>query len=215
MNTDNRLPSDAPRNWHEAKSEAGDAANRVGEKATKLGERAVASVKDGYDRAKDAITEFDPAETAREAGRSIKEAGGAVVDSAERHPYAAFALGAASVGLVAWAIARGQRSSRWEPDYGPVRRLFDDYGGRDIVRSGESLLRRGGDYLRGTSEHARDYAREGNDYLRHSGDYAREGGRMIAERTEREPLAALLGVGIAVYLVGSLLTGSGKRSRND
>ncbi len=30
--------------------------------------------------------------------------------------------------------------------------------------------------------------------------------RLLARRTEREPLAALLGIGIAVYVLGSLLS---------
>ncbi|MNL61751.1 hypothetical protein D3C87_1857090 [compost metagenome] len=32
------------------------------------------------------------------------------------------------------------------------------------------------------------------------------GGRMLAKRAEREPMAALLGLGLAVYVIGSLLS---------
>ena len=36
-------------------------------------------------------------------------------------------------------------------------------------------------------------------------DYADRGGRMLAKRAGREPMAALIGIGLAVYVVGSLL----------
>jgi hypothetical protein len=32
------------------------------------------------------------------------------------------------------------------------------------------------------------------------------GGRMLVKRAEREPMAALVGVGLAVYVIGSLLS---------
>ncbi|MDP3319302.1 MAG: hypothetical protein Q8S58_09240, partial [Bosea sp. (in: a-proteobacteria)] len=74
--------------------------------------------------------------------------------------------------------------------------------GSEAADTGGSLLKSGEKWLRshsGTaSEQARDYAAQARDYA----DY---GGRVIAHRAEREPIAAMIGVGIAVYVIGSLI----------
>ena len=45
-------------------------------------------------------------------------------------------------------------------------------------------------------------------------DYAREGGQMLMRRGEREPLAAVVGVGLALYVIGSLLSSSGSSGQS-
>jgi hypothetical protein len=96
--------------------------------------------------------------------------------------------------------------SNWQPDTSGWGRTLRDYGdqalraGRDLVGSSREQLDRG-----------RDYAARGQDYLDMGRDYAREGGQMLMRRGEREPLAAVVGVGLALYVIGSLLSsGSGQ-----
>ncbi|PTM41285.1 hypothetical protein [Bosea sp. 124] len=200
MATMNSFPPDVPKDRDEVRDDIEGAAATVRAKASHLADKATETVRDGYYRARDAITETDPVELAREGGEAVR---GAV----ERHPLAAFGLGALSVGLIAWASLRGSSSSRferYEPDYGRWSRLLQSYGS-DAAESGESALKSGEKWLRSNSGVARDYAR---DYAGQARDYADYGGRMIAKRAEREPIAALLGVGIAVYFIGSLLASS-------
>ncbi|HEY5796328.1 MAG TPA: hypothetical protein VIU82_15075 [Bosea sp. (in: a-proteobacteria)] len=204
MATMNTFPPDVPKTSDLPKDRDGirdDIESTVGTvraKASNLAEKATETVRDGYYRAKDAITETDPAELARESGAAVR-------DTVVRHPLAAFGLGALSVGLIAWAGLRGSSSSRferYEPDYGRWSRLLQSYGS-DAAEAGESVLKNSEKWLRSNSGVAREQAR---DYASQARDYADYGGRMIAKRAEREPIAALLGVGIAVYVIGSLLS---------
>ncbi|MDP3256642.1 MAG: hypothetical protein Q8M82_11650 [Bosea sp. (in: a-proteobacteria)] len=197
MATMNSFPPDVPKDIDEAREDIEGVAGTVRAKASDLAEKATESVRDGYYRAKDALTDADPMELAREGGEAVKSA-------VERHPLAAFGLGALSVGLIAWATMRGQSTSRYEryqPDFGRWSRMLQGYGS-EAADTGGSLLKSGEKWLRshsGTaSEQARDYAAQARDYA----DY---GGRVIAHRAEREPIAAMIGVGIAVYVIGSLI----------
>ena len=197
MATMNTFPPDVPKNLDEAGDEVEGAVGTVRAKASNLAEKATETVRDGYYRAKDALTETDPVELAREGGEAVR-------DAVERHPLAAFGLGALSVGLIAWATLRGSSTSRYEryePDYGRLRGLFDSYR-HEAADTGESALKSGEKWLRSHSSAARDHAR---DYASQARDYADYGGRMIAKRAEREPVAALLGIGIAVYFIGSMI----------
>jgi ElaB/YqjD/DUF883 family membrane-anchored ribosome-binding protein len=197
MATMNSFPPDVPKDRDDVRDDIEGAVGAVRAKASNLAEKATETVRDGYYRAKDAITETDPAELAREGGEVVRSA-------VERHPLAAFGLGALSVGLIAWASLRGSSSSRferYEPDYGRWSRLLQSYGS-DAAETGESALKSGEKWLRSNSSAARDHAR---DYASQARDYADYGGRMIARRAEREPVAALLGAGIAVYFIGSLI----------
>jgi hypothetical protein len=189
MATMNKFPPDVPKNWDEASDEIENATSGLRAKAADVADKATETVKDGYYRAKDAITEMDPVETAREGGE-------AAIRAVERHPLIAFGLGALSVGLIAWSALRTPPATSWEryePDFNRLRRLFSDYGS-DAAKSGDSALKSGQHWLSAHGAEARDYA-----------DY---GSRMIARRAQKEPIAALLGVGIAVYVIGSLLTAS-------
>ena len=194
MATMNKFPPDVPRDWDEARDEVTDAAGDLRAKAAETAERAAETVKEGYSRAKAAVTEMDPVAKAREGGEAVLEA-------VERHPLVAFGLGALSVGLIAWASLREQRSAQWEryqPDYGRLRSLFQGYG-NEAAKAGESALKTGQDWLGSYGSEARDYAEHG--------------GRYLAHRAQKEPIAALLGVGIAVYVLGSLLSSGDKGSR--
>lgn len=189
MATMSKFPPDVPKDWDEAADEIDNATSSLRAKAAGVADKATETVKDGYSRAKDALTEMDPVETAREGGE-------AVIRAVERNPVIAFGLGALSVGLIAWASLREQSSSRFEryqPDYGRLRSLFQDYGS-EAAKSGESALKSGQQWL--------------NSYGGDARDYAEHGGRYIARRAQKEPIAALLGVGIAVYVIGSLLSSS-------
>lgn len=183
MATENKFPPDVPKDWDEAEDQAENVAGKIRSKASDLADRATETVKDGYYRARDAF-EDDPIEAVREGGEAL-------IDTIKRNPLATFGLGALSVGLVAWASLRGatEQSSwrRYEPDYGYWRKLIGDYS-----NDAESAAKSGDKWLRSHADQARDYA-----------DY---GGRYLARRAEKEPIAALLGVGIAVYFIGSLLT---------
>lgn len=203
MATMNSFPPDVPKDHDEAHDEIESAVGTVRAKASDLAEKASETVRDGYHRARDAIAETDPVELAREGGEAVRSA-------VSRHPLTAFGLGALSVGLIAWASLRGASSSRlerYEPDYGRWSRLLQGYGS-DAAETGESALRGGEKWLRSHGSVARDHAR---DYASQARDYADHGGRMIAKRAEREPVAALLGLGIAVYFIGSLLASATAR----
>lgn len=200
MDSDKRLPPDVPRGRDTMHDEIDQAASSVAERAAELASRTADGVRSGYERAKEKLAEIDPGDTLREAGRYVQESGEAAVETVERHPFAAFAIGALSVGVIAWATM-GRRSSRWEPDTGRWTGLLRDYGD-EALRAGRNLFGSSREQL----DQGRDYLARGRDYLDSGRDYARESGRMLAHRTEREPLAAVLGVGIALYLIGSLLS---------
>ncbi len=197
MATQNKFPPDVPKDWDDvANGDGSTGTDNLRAKASDAAGRAGDAVKEGYNRAKETLS--DPAEAMREAGRYAQEGGEVVIRAVERHPIMAFGLGALSVGLLAWASMR-PAPSRWEPDYGRLRRLFHDYGGDDALKASERNAREIPGWLRSYGSTAQDYAR----------DYAQTGRQM----TEREPLAALVGVGLAVYVLGSLLSSS--RSSDD
>ena len=175
MATMNKFPPDAPKDWDEAADEMGHATSSLRAKASDLADKATETVKDGYERARDAVTEMDPVETAREGGRAL-------IDAIERNPVIAFGLGALSVGLVAWAALREPPRSRYEPDYGRLRNLFNSYS-NEAASTGESALKSGEKWLRGYGSQARDVAEQARDY-------AGDGGLMIAHRASKEPVAA-------------------------
>lgn len=197
MDNDKRLPPDVPSNEDEIDRATGSVAAR----AADLANRTAETVKDGYGRAKEKLAEIDPRDTLRDAGRYAQETGEAAVETVNRHPLAAFAVGALSVGLLAWAMT--PRRSSWQPDTSGWTGMLRDYSdqalraGRDLIGSGREQLDRG-----------RDYAARGQDYLDIGRGYAREGGQMLMKRGEREPLAAVVGVGLALYVIGSLLSSS-------
>lgn len=196
MATINTFPPDVPKGWDEAADEAGKTASRLRDRAADMADHVGEKVRDGYHRAKDTLAEVDPVQTARDGGEAVARA-------VERHPVFAFGLGALSVGLIAWASMRSSPVSRWEsyqPDYGKLRRLLRDYAG-EASQASENALKVGETWLRGHRDEARDYAQQARGF-------AEEGGRVIARRAQREPVAALIGVGIAVYVLGSLLTSS-------
>lgn len=203
MDNDKRLPPDVPSTEDEIDRATGSVAAR----AADLANRTAETVKDGYGRAREKLAEIDPRDTLRDAGRYAQETGEAAVETVNRHPLAAFAVGALSVGLIAWAMT--PRRSSWQPDTSGWSRMLRDYSdqalraGRDLVGSGREQLDR-----------SRDYAARGQDYLDMGRDYAREGGQMLMKRGEREPLAAVVGVGLALYVIGSLLSsGSSNQSQ--
>ena len=205
MDNDKRLPPDVPSSEDEIDRATGSVAAR----AADLAHRTAETVKDGYGRAKEKLAEIDPQGTLRDAGRYAQETGEAAVETVNRHPLAAFAVGALSVGLLAWAMTPRRSSwSSWQPDTSGWSRMLRDYGdqalraGRDLVGSGREQLDR-----------SRDYAARGQDYLDMGRDYAREGGQMLMKRGEREPLAAVVGIGLALYVIGSLLSGSNGQSQ--
>lgn len=193
MATENKFPPDVPKDWDEAEDDAERIGGKLRTKASDLADRATETVKDGYYRARDAF-EDDPIEAVREGGEAL-------IETIKRNPLATFGLGALSVGLVAWASLRGASEPtgwrRYEPDYGYWRKLIGDYSS-DAASTGESALKSGEKWLRSHGDQARDYA-----------DY---GGRYLARRAEKEPIAALLGVGIAVYFIGSLITSAATSS---
>ncbi|AMJ61932.1 hypothetical protein [Bosea sp. PAMC 26642] len=189
MATMSKFPPDVPKDWDEASDEIENATTGLRAKAADMADKATETVKDGYSRAKDAIVEMDPVETAREGGEAAMRA-------VERHPVIAFGLGALSVGLIAWSALRTPPATSWEryePEFNRLRRLFGDYG-NEAAKSSDSALKTGQQWLSSYGGDARDYAEHGS--------------RLIANRAQKEPIAALLGVGIAVYVIGSLLTSS-------
>lgn len=189
--TSSKSPPDAPKGQGETHNENRDATEGLTAKAADMAERASSTVKDSYYRAKGAIG--DPGEAVREVSRYAQDGSETVIRTIERHPVMAFGLGALSVGLIAWASLRPS-VPQWEPDYGRLRRLFRDYGGDDALKTGESALKTGQGWLQSYGSQAQDYARDG--------------GRLLVRRTEREPLAALVGIGLAIYVLGSLLSSS-------
>lgn len=203
MDNDKRLPPDVPSHEDEIDRATGSVAAR----AADLANRTAETVKDGYGRAKEKLAEIDPRDTLRDAGRYAQETGEAAVETVNRHPLAAFAIGAVSVGLLAWAMT--PRRSSWQPDTSGWTRMLRDYSdqalraGRDLVGSGREQLDR-----------SHDYASRGQEYLDMGRDYAREGGQMLMRRGEREPLAAVVGVGLALYVIGSLLSSSGSSGQS-
>lgn len=203
MDNDKRLPPDVPSSEDEIDRATGSVAAR----AADLANRTAESVKDGYGRAKEKLAEIDPRDTLRDAGRYAQETGEAAVETVNRHPLAAFAVGALSVGLIAWAMT--PRRSSWQPDTSGWSRTLRDYGDQ-ALRAGRDLVGNGREQL----DRSRDYAARGQDYLDMGRDYAREGGQMLMKRGEREPLAAVVGVGLALYVIGSLLSsGSSNQSQ--
>ena len=205
MATTNTFPPDLPKDGPaDDLDQTRDAAETIGRslraRASNLADKASETARDAFDSARDAVAEADPAGMAREGG-------GAILRAVERHPLVAFGLGACSAGLVAWSALRRPPASRWErysPDHGRLRGLWQDRGS-EVLGAGERALRRGGSWLNGQRGQARDYAELARDYADH-------GGRALAQRVEREPIAALIGVGIAVYVIGSLLTASAARA---
>jgi len=202
MDNDKRLPPDVPSNEDEIDRATGSVAAR----AADLANRTAETVKDGYGRAKEKLAEIDPRDTLRDAGRYAQETGEAAVETVNRHPLAAFAVGALSVGLIAWAMT--PRRSSWQPDTSGWSRMLRDYGDQ-ALRTGRDLVGNGREQL----DRSRDYVARGQDYLDMGRDYAREGGQMLMKRGEREPLAAVVGVGLALYVIGSLLSSSGGQSQ--
>ena len=202
------FPPDVPKDWDEAKDEAGATVRTLRDKASDMADKATETVKDQFERAKETWDETDPVELAKDSGR-------AVVDAVERHPLAAFGLGALSVGLIAWAAMRDNSASRWDryrPDTSGWRSLFDEYGSQAAdVR--DRAMKQGGKWLRRND--VDDYADRASDYASRARDYADMGGRLLAKRAEREPIAALLGVGIAVYFIGSMLTSAAASAASD
>lgn len=195
------FPPDVPKDWDEARDEAGATVRSLREKAGDMADKASETVKDHYERAKETWDESDPVEMAKEGGR-------AVVDAVERHPLAAFGLGALSVGLIAWAALRDNSSSRWDryqPDYGRWRGLLQDYGSQ-AADMRDRAMKEGNKWWRAHRNDADEYSDRAAEYASRARDYADMGGRMLAKRAEREPIAALLGVGIAVYFIGSMLS---------
>jgi ElaB/YqjD/DUF883 family membrane-anchored ribosome-binding protein len=204
MATMSKFPPDVPKDWDEAEDEVTKATSTLRAKASDLTDKATETVKDGYGRAKDAvaqakdtISELDPVETAREGGEAL-------IRAVERNPVIAFGLGAISVGLIAWASMRKPEPAAWweryQPDYGRLRGLLDSVR-NDAQKNGESAYKTGDAWLRSYGDQARGYADQARGY-------AEDGSRMIVHRARNEPVAALLGVGIAVYVLGSLLSGS-------
>ncbi len=201
MAISNSFPPDVPKAVDEAGEAVGASVSSLRGKAADLAGKAGETVKDHYERAKDAWDEAEPLEAVRGGGQ-------AVVQSVERHPLAALGLGVAGIGLVAWAMLRSQPSSGWEryqPDYGRWRGWLQDYGS-DAADAGNRALKSGGSWLRSHRDVADDYAGRAGDYAAMARDYADRGGRMLAKRAEREPMAVVVGLGLAAYVIGSLLS---------
>jgi len=205
MDNDKRLPPDVPADQDDFRDDIDRASSGVAARAADLASRTAETVKDSYGRAREKLADYDPRDTLRDAGRYAQETGEAAVDTVNRHPLSAFAIGAASVGLIAWALM--PRRSSWQPDTSGWGSMLRDYGdqalraGRDWMGTGREQIDRG-----------RDYASRGQDYLDMGRDYAREGGRALMRQGEREPLAAVVGIGLALYLVGSLLSSSSSQA---
>jgi hypothetical protein len=202
MDNDKRMPPGMQMAGQEDETDHGSG---VTARAAEFADSAAQSVSGGYRRAKEKLAELDPRDTLRDAGRYAQETGSAAAETVGRHPVAAFAIGALSVGLLAYAFT-GRRSS-WQPDSGRWANLLRDYGD-EAVQAGRSLLGAGRDH----AEHGRDYLARSRDYLDTGRDYAREGGRMLVQRGEREPLAAVLGIGLALYALGSMFSGGSSAS---
>ncbi len=197
----NSFPPDVPKAADEAGEAMGASVSSLRGKAAEFADKASETVKDQYERAKEAWDEAEPLETVRDGGQAI-------VQSVERHPLAALGLGVAGIGLVAWAMLRNPSSSGWDryqPDYGRWRGWLNDYGA-EAAHAGNRALKSGTGWLRSHRETADDYADRANDYAAMARDYADRGGRMLAKRAEREPMAVVVGLGLAAYVIGSLLS---------
>jgi hypothetical protein len=200
MAISNSFPPDVPKAADEAADQVGATVSTLRGKAADLADKATETVKDGYDRAREAWDEAEPLEAVRDGGQ-------AVVRSIERNPLAALGLGVAGIGLVAWAILRNQSSSGWDryqPDYSRWRGWLQDYGS-EAADAGNRALKSGSGWLRSHREVADDYTDRAGDYAAMARDYADRGGRMLAKRAEREPMAVVVGLGLAAYVIGSLL----------
>ncbi|MCO5091461.1 hypothetical protein [Bosea sp. (in: a-proteobacteria)] len=193
MAISNSFPPDVPK----AAEEAGETASDLRGKAAELAGRAGETVREGYERAKDAWDEAEPLEAVREGGQ-------AVVRTVERHPLATLGLGALGIGLIAWAVSRREPSPSL-PDYGRWRGWLQDYGA-DVADAGGRALKSGRSWFDAQRGVADDYAGRAGDYAAIARDYADRGGRMLARRAGREPVAALIGIGLAIYAVGSLMS---------
>lgn len=204
----NSFPPDMPGDAETTGDGAAGTVRTLRRKAAEMADKASETVKEGYGRAKEAWDEADPLETVREGGQ-------AVAGSVERHPLMAFGLGALSVGLIAWATLRSRPTSRWEryqPDYGRLRGWLSDHGS-EAAEAGQRAVKMGSNWLGARREAAEDYADRAGDYAALARDYADRGGRMLARRAEREPMAALVGLGLAVYVIGSLLTSASAKEQ--
>ncbi|MGX5735787.1 hypothetical protein [Bosea thiooxidans] len=194
----NSFPPDVPRDAGEAGDAADTTAQGLRSKAADMAGRASETVKEGYERAREAWDEAEPMEVIREGGEAVA-----------RHPLAVLGLGALSLGLIAWATLRPQPWERYQPDPARWRGWLSDYG-NDAATAGQRALRSGGRWLHAQRDAADDYVDRASgyaaDYAARARDYADMGGRMLAKRAEREPMAALLGLGLAVYVIGSLLS---------
>ncbi|CAH1670818.1 conserved hypothetical protein [Hyphomicrobiales bacterium] len=202
----NSFPPDVPNNADEVQDAAESTVRSLRGKAAEMAGKASETVRDGYERAKDAWDEAQPLEAARESGQ-------AVVRTAERHPLATLGLGAASIGLIAWAMLRSRPTSRWEryqPDYDRLRGWLTDYGS-EAAETGQRALKAGGHWLRARRDDTDEYVDQAGDYAARARDYADRGGRMLVKRAEREPMAALVGLGLAAYVIGSLLSSASGR----
>lgn len=204
----NSFPPDVPKADDEARAAVGASVSSLRGKAAEFADKASETVKDGYERAKEAWDEAEPLEAVRDSGQ-------AVVRGVERHPLAALGLGLAGIGLVAWAALRSQPSSGWEryqPDYGRWRGWLQDYGS-EAADAGNRALKSGGSWLRSQRDVADDYTDRAGDYAAVARAYADRGGRMLAKRAEREPMAVVVGLGLAAYVIGSLLTSASGSER--
>lgn len=202
MAISNSFPPDVPKAADEAGEAMSASVSSLRGKAAEFADKASETVKDHYERAKEAWDEAEPLETVRDSGQ-------AVVQTVERHPLAALGLGVAGMGLVAWAMLRNPSSGweRYQPDYGRWRGWLQDYGA-EAADAGSRALKSGTGWLRSHREVADDYADRANDYAAMARDYADRGGRMLAKRAEREPMAVVIGLGLAAYVIGSLLSSS-------
>lgn len=197
----NRFPPDMPNDGEELRNEAEATVRTLRGRAAEMAGKAGETVKEGYERAREAWDEAQPLETARESGQ-------AMVRTVERHPLMTFGLGALSVGLIAWATLRSPPASRWEryqPDYDRLRNWLDGHGA-EAAQAGHRALRASRGWLSAHRNAADGYVDRAGDLADSARDYAGRGGRMLASRAEREPMAALVGLGLAVYVIGSLLT---------
>ncbi|BCB18445.1 hypothetical protein [Bosea sp. ANAM02] len=195
------FPPDVPKTADEARETVGASVSNLRGKAAEFADKASETVKDHYERAKEAWDEAEPLEAVRGGGQ-------AVVQSVERHPLAALGLGVAGIGLVAWALLRNQTTSGWEryqPDYGRWSGWLRDYGS-EVADAGDRAVKSGSGWLRSHRDAADDYAGRAGDYAALARDYADRGGRMLAKRAEREPMAVVVGLGLAAYVIGSLLS---------
>lgn len=203
MAISNSFPPDVPKAGDGADEAMGASVSSLRGKAAEFAGKAQETVKEHYDRAKEAWGEAEPFETVRGGGE-------AVARTVERHPLTVLGLGVIGAGLVAWAALRSRPSSGWEryqPDDGRWRGWLQDYGS-EAADAGNRALKSGAGWLRSQRDVADDYADRASDYAATARSYADRGGRMLAKRAEREPVALVVGLGLAAYVIGSLLSSS-------